>query len=72
MSVSPLFAPDQNSVSDSITPTALSEENQSIPGAGLSIVFIFGGLLYSGVMKIISRKIRVLLSISRFLSTLSF
>lgn len=38
---------------------AKEEKGESIPGAGLTIVFIFGGLLYGGIMKMISRKIRV-------------
>ena len=36
-------------------------EFEGIPGAGLSIVFIFGGLLYSGIMKMLCRKIKVIL-----------
>lgn len=35
------------------------EEKETIPGAGLSIVFVFGGLLYSGILKAMCDKVNV-------------
>lgn len=44
--------------------TAKAEEHgESIPGAGLSVLFIFGGLLYSGILKAMCDKVNVTYSV---------
>ncbi len=35
--------------------------HQDIPGVGLSIIFIFGSLLYGAILKAISRQISVVI-----------
>ena len=37
------------------------EQKETIPGAGLSVLFIFGGLLYSGILKAMCDKVNVMI-----------